>query len=128
MRLLPLLVLFAACTPTPEDLLGLWVNIDEGDVRALECSNLDSDPEAFVYSFYRYTEGEQAAEVQRGTYDVLDGDGPELVTTVTWDIDSVVIGQQFGNPIRKLSGKTLKLEVDEATGDTRTYKAADALP
>ena len=129
MRSLPLLLLLGACAPDAEDLYGLWVNIDGTEVRGLELAAGEGEgAQPHVYSFYRYAEGSQAAEVQRGSYDVLEGDGPELVTTVDWDVDASLIGQQFGNPIRSHSKKKLKLEIDEATGDTRTYTSEDSLP
>jgi hypothetical protein len=129
MRTLSLLVLLSACAPEAEDLYGLWVNIDEGTVRGLEFfSTEDTDTDPNHYRVYNYAEGEASAEVQRGRYEVLQGDGWELVTTVEWDVDGSRIGTSFGNPIRSLSKSKLKLEIDEATGDTRTYRSEDALP
>ena len=130
MRWMVMVVALAGCAPEAADLYGLWVTVDEGEVRGLEMGAYEGPVEGPIhgYKFYRYAEGEDSAEVQRGSYDVLEGDGPELVTTVEWDIDGSLIGQDFGNPIRGHSGKKLKLEVDETTGATRTYRAEDALP
>ena len=130
LALIPLCAGLQACAPQATDLYGTWANVTDGIVRALDFqkegaeAEIAGEPDA--YTLYYYAEGSEPAEAQRGTYAVLKGDGWELVTTVSWDMDSQYTDQSFANRILDLSRDELVLEVNET--DERVYSAVDELP
>ena len=117
--------------PAPEDLYGLWVNVDDGDgmVRAFEFA--DSSEEAGlegvspVYRLYVYAELSDVVEVQRGSYDVVED---HLVQTILWDVNTALVGQTFGNEIYGFNGRVLELESGSSATGARNYESAEQLP
>lgn len=135
MRWLAALLLITGCgggaPPAADELYGLWANTgDDGTVRVLDFDETGAAPDLAgltdVYSIHMYAAGTAPVEVQRGTFEILEGDGWELVTTVTADQDGSTVGQSFGNPILDFDGDTLTLETGD--GGERVYAATDAMP
>jgi len=129
-----LLLTLTACgsgpAPLAADFYGLWQNTTDGTVRVFEFAASADDADlsglSDVYRLYMYAEGAAAEQAQRGSFEVAEGDGWELVTTVTWTPDGTYVGQSFGNPIEKFDDTTLELLRDDGT--TRVYTATDAMP
>jgi hypothetical protein len=118
-----MLTLLLACSlpEDPAELYGLWVNTDDGFVRAWDMAALhdqtaDLSPS---YLIYNYDEGAAPLVVQVGRYDVLE---EHIVTSPMGE------GVDYSNRIVGWGGDWFELEVDKTTGDTRVYDLVDSLP
>lgn len=142
-RILPGLVVtlalvFAACDsddamPNESQLVGLWVNVDAGEVRAFRfLAEAPDDASAalaakpFVYELSFYPEGSPPTLVQRGHYSVQFG---RLVTEVVEaPLDATQQGGTFGNDIRGFSATRLTLESSSTPSGERVFRRATDLP
>ena len=57
---------------------------------------------------------------------VAEGDGWEIVWTVSYDPEGLYTGMSFGNPIAKFTGDELTLDSDDGT--KRVYSSVAAMP
>lgn len=131
-------VLFGSLTacggahPEPDELYGMWARpAEEGNIGVFEfAASDDTDPVlaglADVYHIYVYPEGSAPIEMQSGTFMVAEGDGWELVWTVSWDPEGLYAGMTFANPITGFDGDSLTLASDD--GSERTYATVGAMP
>ncbi|MCC6621545.1 MAG: hypothetical protein IT385_09850 [Deltaproteobacteria bacterium] len=106
--------------PTADELQGVWVNVDQGTVRAF-----DFAATARTYELYVYQDGSSPIVNQSGSYEVASG---RLVTHVNASVDPAIVGQSFGNDILGFTGSKLTLESGTASNGRRVFTRADALP
>lgn len=120
------LIALSACdssddsTPTADELQGLWVNVDQGTVRAFDFAST-----ARTYELYLYSDGASPVVNQSGSYEVSAG---RLVTHVAASVDPAIVGQSFGNDILGFTGSTFTLQSNSASTGRRVFTRADALP
>ncbi len=118
--------------PEPSELYGLWARpAEEGNIGVLDFAPSDAtDPVlaglSDVYHIYVYPEGTTPVNVQSGTFQVAEGDGWEIVWTVSYDPEGLYTGMSFGNPIAKFTGDELTLDSDDGT--KRVYSSVAAMP
>lgn len=120
-------------TPTASQLVGLWVNVDAGEVRAFRflavapegaSTALAAKPDVYELSFY--AEGAAPTVVQRGHYSVQFG---RLVTEVVEaPLEPGQVGRTFGNDILAFSATRLTLESTSAPSGERVFVRAPELP
>jgi len=119
--------------PTDADLVGLWVNVDAGQVRAFRFlaaappeSSAALTAKPFVYELYFYAAGSAPAIAQRGHYSVRF---ERLVTEVVEaPLDPSQVGRMFGNDVRGFTGRSVTLESESAASGERIFKLSTALP
>ena len=118
------------CTPVESDLYGTWAAIDEGVVRVFIFEEVGTTEELAglddAYLLYYYPEGSDPELAQRGTFAILEGEGPELVTSVTWDYQDLYAGQDYANRLLSVSRSAFVIEVGD--GGERVYSAVSELP
>ncbi|TNF30119.1 MAG: hypothetical protein EP329_14180 [Deltaproteobacteria bacterium] len=120
----------AAGDPTEDDLVGLWVNVDAGTVRAFEFVAASSDPalasKPYAYTLYSYAEGQGAVVVQRGHYAVKYG---RLVTSVVEaPLDPSQAGKDYGNDLLAWSDRAFTLGNTSGPNGERVFTRAAGLP
>jgi hypothetical protein len=119
--------------PSNDDLVGIWVNDDAGQIRAFdfmatapEGSSPALTAKPFVYHLYFHTRGTTPTIVQRGHFDVRFG---RLVTEVVEaPLDPTQVGRMFGNDVRAFSPSRLVLQSDSAPSGERVYLPATTVP
>lgn len=119
--------------PDRSDLIGLWINIDSGQVRAFEFEALaPADAPAAVagkpdvYTLWSYPSGTTPTVAQRGQYAILEG---RLVTSVLdAPNDTSQVGRTFGNDILAFTRDRLTLQSDSAASGQRTFTLGTTLP
>ena len=119
-----------AADPTEDDLVGLWVNVDSGTVRAFDFAAASDSPglagKPYVYTLYSYPEGQAAVVVQRGHYAVKYG---RLVTSVVQaPLDPSQVGQDYGNDLLSWSSSSFTLGNTSGPGGRRVFASASSLP
>ncbi len=130
--LLPLVLLITACGgPTEKDLIGIWVNVDMGTIRAFEFED------AAGYTLYTYPSGDDPIVVQEGTFTTertalssRDGEARlALVTNVETSTDTTQAGESFGNEILEWEAD-LSFTLDDPTGPNgiRAYNWSEQVP
>lgn len=118
--------------PSPEELYGLWARpAEEGNIGVLDFAASDAEDPVLaglsdVYHIYVYPEGTEPVNMQSGTFLVAEGDGWEIVWTVSYDPGGLYTGMSFGNPIAKFDGDSLTLASDD--GSERVYSSVTAMP
>lgn len=121
-----------AWTPSSTvDFTGIWVNEEEGIVRAFVFSEFLTDPARMdllgvspVYRLYRYAMGTEAELVQRGRYSMALG--PLLVMTPTYATDGAALSQPLSLALLPSAPDTFTLQTP--SGLSRTYYRMAQLP